>query len=234
MKKDLIINGTGDYPGGNYHKISIRGEGTILDDVECLVFNVYGTSEVLKSVKAGSVKILGEAETKGRMEVNDMLVMGSMGIGENAHLNKVKVMGTLDIAGELSGETATILGSISVGGDAEFETFSSSGGFEIKGLLNADTINIGLRFAESSADEIGGGKITVKKKRNSLLPFKGSEGSLRAKVIEGDEVSLENTKADVVRGNKVKIGQGCEIGLVEYRSELSEDKNARIKVAKKI
>jgi len=92
-----------------------------------------------------------------------------------------------------------------------------------------------LRFAESSADEIGGGKITVKKKRNSLLPlFKGSEGSLRAKVIEGDEVSLENTKADVVRGNKVKIGQGCEIGLVEYRSDLLEDKNATIKISKKI
>ena len=35
--ENLIINGSGSYPGGRYDKISIRGEGTIVNDVESLL-----------------------------------------------------------------------------------------------------------------------------------------------------------------------------------------------------
>ncbi|MFL6517173.1 MAG: cytoplasmic protein, partial [Bacillus sp. (in: firmicutes)] len=108
------------------------------------------------------------------------------------------------------------------------------GGFEIKGLLSADTIKVGLRFGQSTAEEIGGGKITVKKRSNSFLPFGKEAGSLSAKVIEGDDIYLENTKADIVRGNKVKVGPGCQIGVVEYRNELTHNPKATIKTKTKI
>ena len=231
---NLIINGSGSYPGGHYDKISIRGEGTIVNEVECSVFNVYGTSEAVENVKTGSVKILGEAEVKGSIEAEETLVMGTMVVGSRAQLKKIKILGLLEVGDRLSGEQATIKGSIAVNGDVEYETFDSSGGFEIKGLLTADTIKVGLRFGQSSAEEIGGGKITVKKKKNSLLPFGKEMGSLTAKVIEGDDIYLENTTADVVRGNKVKIGPGCQIGLVEYRLGFSQDSQATIKTKTQI
>ncbi|MED3561719.1 cytoplasmic protein [Bacillus xiapuensis] len=234
MKSNLIINGSGSYPGGRYDKISVRGEGTIVEDVEASVFKVYGTTEVADNLKTGSMKVLGEAEVKGSAELEDLLVMGTMEIGGNALLKKIKILGTLDVKENLNGDTATIKGSIAVDGDVEYETFVSSGGFEIKGLLNADTIKISLRFGESRAEEIGGGKITIKRKRNSLLPFVGEEGTLFAKVIEGDEIYLENTKADTVRGNKVKIGPGCTIGLVEYKDDFTQDPNATVKMSEKI
>lgn len=236
MKKseNLIINGSGDYPGGRYDKISIRGEGTIDNDVECSAFNVYGTSEALKNVTTGSMKVLGEAEFKGNIVAQETLVMGTMEVAGIARLKKMKILGTLDVGESLSGDEANIKGSISVGGDVEYETFESSGGFEVKGLLNADSIKIALRFGESSAEEIGGGKITIKRKKNSFLPFVGVEGSLAAKVIEGDDIYLENTKAEMVRGNKVKIGPGCEIGMVEYRNDFSEDAHSNIKMSKRI
>lgn len=236
MKKreNLIINGSGDYPGGQYDKISIRGEGKIVNDVECSAFHVYGTSEIVENATAGSVKILGEAEVNGNMVAEETLIMGTMAVGGNALLKKIKIFGTLDVEGRLGGEEATIKGAISVNGDVEYETFDSSGGFEIKGLLNADLIKIALRFGESTAEEIGGGKITIKRKRNSLLPFVGEEGSLTAKVIEGDDIYLENTKAEIVRGNKVKIGPGCQIGLVEYTSDFTEDANSKIKLSRKM
>jgi cytoskeletal protein CcmA (bactofilin family) len=236
MKKreNLIINGTGDYPGGKYDKISIRGEGTIINDVESAIFHVYGSSEAVANVTTGSVKILGEAEVKGNIEAEETLVMGTMAIGGKALLKKVKILGTLDVIENLRGDEANIKGTISVGGDVEYETFQSSGGFEIKGMLNADIIKVALRFGESSAEEIGGGKITIKRKKNSLIPFIGVEGTLVAKVIEGDEVYLENTRADIVRGNKVEIGSGCKIGLVEYRNDFTEDGNSTIKMSNKI
>jgi cytoskeletal protein CcmA (bactofilin family) len=232
--ENLIINGSGSYPGGRYDKVSIRGEGTIVNDVESSTFHVYGTSEAVESLKTGSVKIYGEAEVKMNMEAKDTLVMGSMMIGGNAHLKKMKILGLLEVGERLTGDEANIKGSIAVNGDVEYETFDSSGGFEIKGLLTADTIKVGLRFGQSSAEEIGGGKITVKKRSNTLLPFGKEVGSLVAKVIEGDDIYLENTTADMVRGNKVKIGPGCHIGVVEYREDFTHDPKATIKTTTKI
>ena len=37
---------------------------------------------------------------------------------------------------------------------------------------------------------------------------------------EGDDVVLEYTQADVVRGRRVRIGEGCSIGRVEYSESL--------------
>ncbi|ETI70574.1 hypothetical protein [Neobacillus vireti] len=227
--ENLIINGSGSYPGGNYDKVSIRGEGTIVNAVDCSVFNVYGTSEAVENATVGSLKIIGEAEFKENVEADQTLVMGTMKVDGKALLKKVKILGILEAGERLSGDEATIKGSIAVNGDVEYETFDSSGGFEIKGLLTAETIKVSLRFGESSAEEIGGGKITVKRKKNSLLPFGKEIGFLTAKVIEGDDIYLENTKADIVRGKMVKIGPGCQIGLVEYTNELTHDPSATIK-----
>ncbi|MED4228204.1 cytoplasmic protein [Neobacillus cucumis] len=232
--QNLIINGSGSYPGGIYDKVSIRGEGTIVNDVESSVFHVYGTSEARENVKTGSVKIMGEADVKGNLAAAETLVMGTMIVGRNASLKKIKILGLLEVGEKLSGDVATIKGSISVKGDVEYETFDSSGGFDIKGLLTADKVKIALRFGQSSAEEIGGGQIIVKRKKNSILPFGKEEGTLTAKVIEGDDIYLENTTAEVVRGNTVKIGPGCQIGLIEYTTELKNDLSSTIKTKTKV
>lgn len=230
--QNLTINGSGNYSGGSYDKISIFGDGTIVNDVECKVYKIFGTSEALENVKSQSMKVLGEAEVKGNLESADMLLMGTMAVGGTAALKKIKVLGTLEVGEHLTGDEATIKGSISVGSDVEFETFDSSGGFEIKGLLNADTIKISLRYGQSTAEEIGGEKITVKRK-TSFNPFSREEGSLAAKVIEGDEIYLENTTAEIVRGNNVKIGSGCQIGMVEYKNDYTYDERSIVKMSKK-
>ncbi|MFP7299936.1 cytoplasmic protein [Neobacillus niacini] len=232
--QNLTINGSGNYSGGHYNKVSIRGDATLVSDVECTAFNIFGTSEALENVKTKSVKVLGEAEVKGNLESEEMLVMGTLAVGGSAALKKMKILGTLDVGDNLTGDEANIKGTISVGGDVEYETFDSSGGFEIKGLLNADKINISLRFGQSFAEEIGGGFITVKKKSNSFLPFVKESGMLTAKVIEGDIIYLENTKAEMVRGKTVNIGAGCQIESVEYSNELKQDKNSTIKTKTKL
>lgn len=226
---NLIINGSGSYPGGNYDKVSIRGEGEIVSTVDCSRFHVYGTIETAENVSAGSVKVLGEAEIQGNLQAKETLVMGTLGVHGKADLEKMKIFGLLEAGEGLSGEQADIKGSITVNGSVEYESFHSSGGFEIKGLLTAETINIALRFGNSKAEEIGGGKITVKRKKNSLFPFGKETGSLQTKVIEGDDIYLENTTADIVRGNKIKIGPGCIIGTVEYRTDFQQDPDATVK-----
>lgn len=236
--ENLVINGSGSYGGGRYDKVSIRGEGTIVHDVECAAFHVYGTSKAEENVKANSVKVLGEAAVKGSMEAQETTVMGTLEIGGLARMKKMKIFGSLDVGEGLAGEKATIKGSLAVKGNVEFEEIDSSGGFDIKGLLSADTIKIVLSFGDNTAEEIGGGKISVKRGAWLIpftnIPLSKKAGFLTSKVIEGDDIYLENTEAEIVRGNIVKIGPGCQIGLVEYSSDFSEDKSATVKMAKKI
>lgn len=232
MAKNLIINGSGSYPGGEYEKIIVRGEGTITNNVECDLYKIYGTSEALENVKADSMKILGETEIKGNLDAFELMVMGTTMVGGKAGVKSLKVRGMLDTGARLYGENADIKGSITVDGDVEYDTFRATGSFEIKGLLNAETIDIALRHSNSLAEEIGGGKISVKRK-SSLLPFFKNEGALTVKVIEGDDIYLENTEASVVRGNTVKIGPGCTIGRVEYTDHFSQDRSSTVKVKEK-
>lgn len=51
---------------------------------------------------------------------------------------------------------------------------------------------------------------------------------LIAKMIEGDVLDLEYTNAEVVSGGVVKIGPGCNIGRVEYLSELTVHPDATV------
>ncbi|MGJ7919250.1 cytoplasmic protein [Neobacillus sp. LXY-4] len=230
---NLIINGSGSYGGGTYEKIKIRGDGTITSDFDCNVFKAYGSSNILKNGNAKRFDVLGETEICGDLNAAELKILGTASVGGTATIKRMKVWGTLDIGTRISGEDANIKGSLSVNGDAEFENFYSTGAFEIKGLLNAETIKIFPRYGSSSAEEIGGEKIIVKRKSTLFSLFSG-EGILEAGVIEGDEVYLENTTANIVRGKRISIGPGCEIGVVEYNEELSVDPNALVKENRKM
>ena len=232
-KQHLIINGAGSYGGGIYNKVKIRGEGTITTDFECEEFKTFGTSDILKNGKAGKFSVFGETEVRGNLECDIVKIFGTLSIGGSADVRKTQVWGSLDINQRFTGEEADIKGSLTVQSDAEFERFHSSGAFEIAGLLNAGEVKLSLRFATSHANEIGGEKIIVKRK-SGFIPFTKGEGFLKVGLVEGDEIFLENTTANVVRGKSVHIGQGCKIGLVEYQEQLITNPDAHIEDSRKI
>ncbi|WP_141430894.1 cytoplasmic protein [Bacillus sp. 03113] len=229
----LTINGSGSYAGGSYNKVIIRGEGTITDHVECKVCKIYGTGDMHKDVSADFLSVFGETEIGKSLKAEKISILGTILIGGKASIGKTKVFGTIDIHNGFTGEQADIKGTLSVNGDAELETLMLSGGFEVAGLLSADTIDIGLRFGTSKAQEIGGERIKVRKK-NPFFASKRMEGSLEAKIIEGDDIYLENTHADTVRGNHVQIGAGCVIGLVEYKNTYKASADSAVKEFRKV
>ncbi|NMD69658.1 cytoplasmic protein [Bacillus sp. DNRA2] len=230
---NLIINGSGSYGGGFFDKVVIRGDGTVTSDFECEEFKVFGSSDILKNGTAKKFAIFGETDIHENLHADEVKILGNATVAGSAVCKRLKLMGALEVGNTLSGEEAHIKGSLSVKGDAEFERFVSNGAFEISGLLNAGIIEINPRFATSSAEEIGGDRIIVKRKTSLFTLFAG-EGSLEAKIIEGDEIYLENTKAEVVRGKSVTIGAGCEIGRVEYEDYFHAEKKAVVKEQVKV
>jgi cytoskeletal protein CcmA (bactofilin family) len=220
MKKsigDLKINGSGSAAGGKYDSVIINGNGKISGDLNCIYLKINGHGNVDGNVKADSVKVNGNNLIKGNLEAE-----------------KVKINGTADIKGNLSVEKAETYGSINVDGDCNAEFFKIEGTFAIEGLLNAGELELSL-YGSSKSREIGGEKITVKKKGKydflglkDMIMSSGRGKELTADIIEGDDIYLENTSAKIVRGNNIELGPGCEIEMVEYKNSFKQGEKAEV------
>ncbi len=213
---DLIINGVSTAGGGEYGRVKIDGVGTVEGDIVCIDFDCDGMTKIRGALAAKTMDADGMFRVEGDLSAEKSVIHGYM---------KVK--------GSLKGDSFSINGQLRVGGNCEIESFRAEGAFEVSGLLNVGTMDV-LLHGRGKAGEIGGETIRVKRKSSGplnkllswIMPRFATE--LHVESIEGDEIDLEYTHAEVVRGNRVRIGRGCSIGLVEYRTELQAHPGAKI------
>lgn len=109
-------------------------------------------------------------------------------------------------------DRVSISGSGTVQGDLRCQSLSCSGSARVQGDVDC----------AGEVRSSGGGSIRIyQPQQKSLLGlFRSSCSCAQAGDIEGDDVDLEYTQADVVRGRRVRIGEGCSIGRVEYSESL--------------
>jgi cytoskeletal protein CcmA (bactofilin family) len=178
-----------------------------------------------------NVKIEGVGRVNGDVECEQLDMSGVANISGNVKAKKMKINGKSSIHGDITAEELHIEGSVKMEGNCEAESFFAAGSFQLAGLLNAGKIEIQL-YGPSRIREIGGETIRIDRERGFGLFARFKK--LTVEIIEGDEVYLENTKADVVRGGKVSIGPGCEIDLVEYRVDFEQAKDAKVATHKQM
>ncbi len=238
---ELRIDGSGTSSGGTFDTIKINGSGKITGDVECSSFQINGSGHILGAVKADDGKINGSGTIDGAVKAKNLKISGSAKIKGTLSGDSLKAEGSANFGGDLNVSQIKISGSVKIGGDCTAESFESEGAFEIGGLLNSDEIVIRLYHARSKAREIGGSNIQVIAGPSagfniikSILTLGAFQSELDADLIEGDVIELENTVAKVVRGDKVSIGRGCQVGLVEYRDSLHKSNDARVEKETKI
>ncbi|OXS53999.1 hypothetical protein B1A99_27580 [Cohnella sp. CIP 111063] len=213
---DLVINGVSTASGGQYGRVKIDGVGTVEGDIVCADFDCNGMTKIRGSLAADTMDADGMFTIDGHLSAARSFVDGHM-----------------KVRGSLKGDSFSVNGLIRVDGNCEIESFRAEGAFEVGGLLNVGTMDVLLQ-GRGKAGEIGGESIRVVRKSsgplNKLLswfvPRLATE--LHVESIEGDVIDLEYTQAEVVRGNRVRIGKGCTIGLVEYRTEFSAHPGAKI------
>lgn len=238
---DLIISGVGNFAGGIFNNVIINGHAKFNGDVECSDFTINGVGNVEGSVKTKTGKISGHGRIKGYMKSDEFKVSGNASIGGSIEIKEARFEGVVGINGSVDAETVENKGVITVSGDCNSEVFISKGAFTIGGLLNAGNIDINL-YAPCRAKEIGGEKIKVsmghsfslRKLIKSIFPSLDINTGLCTETIEGDEIYLEYTRAKVVRGNNVTIGEGCEIELVEYKNRFEQYEKSVVVENKKI
>ncbi|WP_339146147.1 MULTISPECIES: hypothetical protein [unclassified Sutcliffiella] len=197
--KNLKVIGEGSYPGGEYEKIKVIGQGEIFEDVRCQ-----------------ETKIIGEYCINGKASMEQVHVTGKLSIDEELNSNRIKVIGELKVRKSMKANTLDMRGFLNSTGNVELEKMNLKGGFNITGLLNVGDLQVNLQVAPSKVGEIGGEKIVIKSRS-----FLKQSYTLEAELIEGDDIYLEHTKAKIVRGNKIVLGVKCHIEKVEYRSSFT-------------
>lgn len=197
--------------GGQFRHIRLTGDGMLSGDTSCERMACTGTLTIQGDLNGGQLRLTGELSVDGGMRA------GSVG-----------GRGEVEVRGSLLAEKLSFTGHLQVGGNCESGSFELAGACSVEGLLSAEQLDISL-YGPCRVKEIGGGRIRVKQSKAAALKrlaFPLQAMSLSADYIEGDEIELAYTEAGLVRGNRVVIGPGCQIGRVEYRDTLTIHRSA--------
>ncbi|MCT1403747.1 DUF2807 domain-containing protein [Paenibacillus sp. p3-SID867] len=232
---DLKITGTGSSSGGQYDKVRIDGAGQINGDLDCRELIGNGTMSVNGAVAARTIRVNGSGTIKGAVESEELNVAGSLSLKEGLRSRSIYIGGHCSVHGDSESKKLEVTGHLRSHGDVRSEFATFQGGFKIDGRLHVGTADIRV-LGRCLAQEIVGDRITVRKKGKRLwemlsLSLKGTR--LEARIIEGDVLDLEHVEADIVRGNRVILGKGCEIRQVEYRDELSQHPEAEVRASRR-
>ena len=211
--------------------------GALSTEADCAI---QGDAEVYGSLKSdGSCAIGGAANIKGTVKTEGAFTGG-----------KLRVDGVLKSEAGIRAEEIQVSGVLKAEGDVQAESFRAEGPVTIDGELNAETVELVLT-GESAIESIVGGSVKVRRaeegsSKNSRrigihldlnLPFLGNRKinydssnrpHLAAGLIEADEVDLEYTDCQTVRGVNIHIGNECVIDRVEYSGELTTDPYATV------
>jgi len=243
---DLRISGSGSATGGRYKVASISGSGKIVGDVNCEKFSISGSGKVEGAVISNSFSISGSGKVTGDLNCVTGSISGSGSVLGSMHANKFSISGSGKIGGNFKGEEFTmagagkvegrinatnvkLLGAVNVGHGIEGEFITIKGALKTLGMVNGDEVNIELNGI-CEVEEIGATKVKVLKEYSTMnfigrvicKLFSKNYGYLTIRTIEADEIYLENTIADVVRGEKITIGEGCKIKRIEYSKSLEK------------
>lgn len=203
---------------GKVQADSIKSAGDLMARGDVLVENmsIFGNAEFRANLKASSVSTFGDLESRGTVDAGELKVYGSMK-GKVFNIEKLTVYGDIGSAEEINCD------SIEVNGELHIEGAMNIG----SGILNI--------MGHSSVNEIFCQDLRVNADEGSYkgilagLISRGKGGRLEVQLIEGDDITLENTTCDIVRGKNIKIGREARIRRVEYQESLEIFENGEVK-----
>lgn len=234
-RSDVTVNGGGTIGTGSYATVTINGAGTVTGDIDCTTMRINGAGTVNGTVTATSITVNGSGTFNSTVQAGEIITNGEASFATSAGIGRLRVKGRTAIAGSLAAHEVDLRGILKVDGDLSTDAMIGEGGFTIGGLLNAGSVDLQL-YGPCSVREIGGESVRVLQSRSGLADFVNlfSEKRLHVTTVEADNVMLENTTAQSVRGTDVVIGTGCDVALVEYSGTYQQAPDARVGEARQV
>ena len=254
--EEFSVPGAGKVEDGGltvHGPISCHGACKVEGPVQAQDLSVHGAFSVESGCEIrGDASILGSLKTEGPCVVEGAAeVTGTLKTEDAFRGKRVRVSGVLKAEAGMRGEEFEVSGVLKSEGDVQAERFRASGPVTVEGELNAETVELQLE-GESEIESIVGGSVSVRAAREDggaqrsgfrvhldlSIPFFGarkldydggsSRPHLAATLIEADEIDLEFTDCETVRGVNVRIGPECVIDRVEYSGSLVTDPNCSV------
>jgi cytoskeletal protein CcmA (bactofilin family) len=246
----MKISGSGTISAGEYNEsISVSGSGKITGNIKCQELSCSGSVKGMGSIRCmGDIRVSGACAFEENVCADNISTSGALKVVGDVSVNKtIKVAGGLRCGGTVRCERLISAGSMDVGTEIAAEEVRAAGHLRCKGLLNAEIVDICLDGGVNSSQvgAIGGSEIKIyyKERKSSgsrrmplLSKFLGGVGGhLHVdESIEGDVVALEGVYSPKVIGRVVAVGEGCEIGLLQYTEEIELHPNAKVAKCEKI
>ncbi len=237
-RSSATIAGAGKISSGLYERISISGSAKIAGDVDAEEIRVSGAARIAGRTTASRLRVSGSIVFDDDAQIGEAEISGSCRFKGNLKVKEIKTAGSIKVSGNILGEYIKISGGLEVDGSVETDIFRMSGAFGIDQLLSADRVEIHMG-GRCKVREIGGERIEVRRDdwrgRGMILGGlarlfgRGEAAKLRCQLIEGDDIYLEATSAETIRGKRVVIGPGCTIEAVEYFESLAVDDSAVVR-----
>ncbi len=215
----ISISGAGKLSGPIYAEVvKVSGAGKIDGDVDALQVKSSGSMKITGNVKSEEVKCSGALKVEGDVSTKIFRNSGGGKIVGRLDATEVKNSGSLNVEGPIvAKELIEASGSLDAQ-SLESEEIRLSGAFKVENHIKADDIKIDIA-GNSSAKSIEGDYVEVRPgSSNRWGRWLSSGGTLKVDTIKGKELRLENVKADLVEGDNVEIGPGCNIKEARAKS----------------
>lgn len=203
--------------------LRVIGESTLTDGIYNNI-NIVGICNIYGSIESNRTKVIGELKIKKNLNSKFIKIIGTLDVDENCKIDEANILGSVKVKQNFNCNILNLNGVLSINNDCNAENAIIHGVIEIKGLFNVDSIEFKSK-CESTINEIGGKKLTVKKPITGIF---NDKVILNAKTIEFDEIDIDFVKADVIRGKSINIGSHCEINKIEYSNSLNVKDGAKI------
>lgn len=169
--------------------------------------SINGIGSILNSVNSENITLVGTCKAFGNITCNDISVEGTFSCNSDIEFTNI----------------ANIEGLISIDGNFQGKEIILNGKVNVKGLMSADKMNI-CTCAKSTIKEIGGEDIIVTSTKGGIF----NKPYLYVDSIEGDNITLEKTICNIVRGHNITINKGCRIKKLEYTGTIFLNPKSKI------
>lgn len=234
---NINLSGSGKIAadGSVYEHVGISGSGKIEGSLHCKSMSVSGSGRLLGDVFCeGRISISGSGHFEGNAECYEISASGASHFNKDIKCKRMSISGACHVDGSVEGGDISISGACKVEQNMTADNVKLSGAGKVGGLLNAENIDIRLSNSDTNIREIGCTNLRVIPQNGAKSAFKifgmsfGGSANLNCGTIEGDDLLLCNTVADIVRGKIVRIGPGCNIKRVEYTDTIEFDGESNI------
>ncbi len=207
-------------------RVSISGASKI-DGCNCEIFRAAGASKVNGDLRADDADVSGATKINGNAYFKKLDSSGALKVSGKSDGKKLDLSGSSKFEGDVDVKFIDSSGSFSVEGNVNCTSMDASGVVKIQGVLKGEEIMLN-NAGKSKINMIEGGDLIVESGGSRFSsPGFGRSGSLEVESIKGNDISLENTKAESVTGKKVIIGRGCKVENVKAK-ELKVHESAKV------